>query len=150
MEVILTEKVVNLGGIGDVVKPKSGFVRNYLLPRKKAVLATKENRAHFEAKRAELEKHAEEQFQAAQKRAEKMNNLIVSIAVRAGEGGKLFGSIGTKDIAHAVCMTGNDVEKSEVWLPSGPIRVVGEYTIEIGLHPDVVATIICKVVPEQA
>jgi large subunit ribosomal protein L9 len=150
MEVILLEKIRNLGDLGDKVKVANGYGRNYLVPQGKAVPATKENIEHFEARRAELEKQAAEQLAAAQARAEKLNDLTVTIAANAGDEGKLFGSIGTRDIADAVTAAGVEVSKSEVKMPNGVIRNIGEYPLEVILHSDVSATITVKVVPENA
>jgi large subunit ribosomal protein L9 len=150
MEVILLEKIRNLGDLGDKVKVANGYGRNYLVPHGKAVPATKENIEHFEARRAELEKQAAEQLAAAQARAEKLNDLTVTIQANAGDEGKLFGSIGTRDIADAVTAAGVEVSKSEVKMPNGVIRNVGEYQLELLLHSDVSATITVKVVPENA
>lgn len=141
MEVILLEKVANLGNLGDKVKVKPGFGRNFLLPQGKATAATAENIAAFEARRAELEKAAAEALAAAEKRAEGLNGLEVSIAARAGDEGKLFGSIGTNDIARAVTDAGQEIERKEVLLPEGPFRTVGEFDVQIQLHSDVDATI---------
>ncbi len=141
MEVILLEKVANLGSLGDKVKVKPGFGRNFLLPQGKATAATEENIAAFEARRAELEKAAAEALAAAEKRAESLNGLQVTIAARAGDEGKLFGSIGTGDIAKAVTDAGQEIERNEVRLPEGPFRMLGEFEVQIHLHSDVDATI---------
>lgn len=148
MEVILLESVANLGDLGDKVTVKSGFGRNFLIPQKKAVAATAENVAVFEERRAELEKAAAEKLSEAQARAEKVNELSVTITTKAGEEGKLFGSIGVRDIADACEAKGVEVEKSEVRLPEGPIRELGEFDIEIHLHPEVDATLKLAVVAE--
>jgi large subunit ribosomal protein L9 len=137
MEVILLEQVENLGGIGDKVKVKPGYGRNYLIPQGKATPATRENLAAFEAKRAELEAKAAEDLAEATARAEKIADLKLVIPVKAGSEGKLFGSIGTIDIADAASRAGIELARSEIRLPEGPIRVVGEHTIEIHLHTDV-------------
>ncbi|GFO72010.1 large subunit ribosomal protein L9 [Bathymodiolus japonicus methanotrophic gill symbiont] len=149
MEVILLEKVVNLGNLGDKVVVKSGFARNFLVPQKKAVLATKEKIAEFESRRAELEKAAAEKLSAAQKRAESLTKVEVVIAHKAGEEGKLFGSVGTNDIADAITTAGSSVDKSEVRLPEGIIRQVGDYAIDISLHADVIVTMNIQVVAED-
>ncbi|WP_339805103.1 50S ribosomal protein L9 [uncultured Marinobacter sp.] len=148
MEVILLEKVANLGTLGDKVKVKSGYGRNFLLPYGKAVAATAENLQAFEARRAELEKAAAEKLATAQSRAEVLEGQSFTIASKAGDEGKLFGSIGVRDIADAVTAGGTDVEKSEVRLPEGPLRAVGEYEIELQLHSDVTVAIKLAVVAE--
>ena len=137
MEVILLEKVDNLGGIGDKVKVKPGFGRNYLLPQGKATLATAANVAKFEARRAELEAKARGELEAAEARAEQLSGLSLTITAKVGAEDKLFGSIGTVDIAEACTEQGVPVERSEVRLPEGPIRVAGEHAIEFHLHADV-------------
>ena len=148
MDVILLEKVANLGSLGDKVKVKAGYGRNFLLPYGKAVAATADNLKAFEARRAELEKAAAEKLAAAQARGEALEGASVTITSKAGEEGKLFGSIGVRDIADAITATGTDVEKSEVRLPEGPLRVVGEYEIELQLHSDVTVHINLAVVAE--
>lgn len=135
MRVILQEKS-NLGKVGDQVTVRSGFARNYLLPTQKAVLATPKNLAVFEARRADLEKMAEEKYEAAKHRASKMAELVVEIAANASEEGKLFGSVGPRDVAEAITAAGVAVEKSEVSMPEGPIRNIGEYTIAVHVHSD--------------
>ena len=137
MEVILLEQVENLGGIGDKVKVKPGYGRNYLIPQGKATPATAENVAAFEARRAELEAKAAEELTEAKTRAEKIAELKLTMRVKAGSEGKLFGSIGTIDIAEAAAAAGVELARSEIRLPEGPIRVVGEHTVEIHLHTDV-------------
>ncbi|WP_286221973.1 50S ribosomal protein L9 [Marinobacter apostichopi] len=146
MEVILLEKVANLGSLGDKVKVKAGYGRNFLLPYGKAVPATEANLKAFEERRAELEKAAAEKQSAAQARAEALEGAAFTISSKAGEEGKLFGSIGVRDIADAITAGGTDVEKSEVRLPEGPIRVTGEYEIELQLHSDVEVTVKLAVV----
>lgn len=141
MEVILLEKIANLGNLGDKVAVKAGYARNFLLPFGKATPATAANVEAFEARRAELEKNAAERKAEADARAAKLADLTVTIAANAGEEGKLFGSIGTRDIADAVTAAGVEVEKSEVRLPEGPLRNVGEYDIVLHLHTDVEATV---------
>lgn len=149
MEVILLEKVRNLGGLGDQVKVKSGYGRNYLLPTGKAVMATKTNVAMFEERRAELEAKANEQLSAAQARAEKLAALgVVTIAARAGDEGKLFGSVTAADIADAVSAAGVEVAKSEVKLPEGPLRNTGDFELQVVLHTDVEQSINVQVVAE--
>ena len=141
MEVILLEKVANLGALGDKVKVKAGFGRNFLVPFGKAVPATKANVAEFEARRAELEKAAAEKLATAQKRAEELSEIELTITAKAGDEGKLFGSIGTRDLAEAISAVGVEVAKSEVRLPTGPIRTVGEFDIALQLHAEVAATV---------
>lgn len=141
MEVILLEKIANLGNLGDKVNVKSGYGRNYLLPQGKATPATAENVAAFEARRAELEKLAADKKASAEARAAQLGELEVTVTAVAGDEGKLFGSIGTADIADALTGAGVDVHKSEVRLPNGTIRLVGEYDIAVHLHTDVEATV---------
>lgn len=141
MEVILLEKIDRLGGLGDKVKVRPGYARNFLLPQGKAKFATAENIAEFEAKRAELEKAAAETLAAAQGRAETLNGLVVELRAKSGGEGKLFGSIGAADIAEAVSSRALPVEKREVRLPDGPLRQTGEYEVELHLHAEVNATI---------
>ena len=148
MEVILLEKVANLGSLGDKVKVKSGYGRNFLLPYGKAVAATEENLKAFEARRAELEKAAADKLSTAQSRAEALEGQSFTISSKAGDEGKLFGSIGVRDIADAITAAGTEVEKSEVRLPEGPIRVTGEYEIELQLHTDVTVTVQLAVVAD--
>ncbi len=142
MEVILLEKVANLGNLGDKVSVKPGYGRNFLFPSKKAVPANKENIEMFEARRAELEKAAAEVLAAAQARAEKLAALAaIVIKTNAGDEGKLFGSIGVSDIADAITAAGEEVAKREVSMPEGPIHMLGDYELEIQLHSDVVQTV---------
>ena len=141
MDVILLENVQNLGGLGDKVSVKPGYGRNFLIPEGKAVPATAENLAEFEAKRAELEKAALEKLAEAQSRKEKLDGVRISLTRKAGEEGKLYGSVGTADIAEALSETGVAVEKQEVRLPEGQIRQAGEFEIGLHLHTDVDATI---------
>ncbi|MEJ2141539.1 MAG: 50S ribosomal protein L9 [Gammaproteobacteria bacterium] len=147
MEVILLEKIANLGDLGDKVTVKPGYGRNYLVPGKKAVPATAENVKVFEERRAELEKVAAEKLAEAQARAEKIAELgTVTIKSNAGDEGKLFGSVNVAEVADALTAAGVEVAKSEVSMPEGPIRVIGEYDIDIHLHSDVAQAI--KVVVE--
>lgn len=148
MEVILLEKVVNLGNLGDKVNVKSGFARNFLVPHKKAVMATKEKIAEFESRRAELERAAAEKLTAAEKRADALSKVEVIITHKAGEEGKLFGSVGTQDIADAVTAAGAAVDKSEVRLPDGIIRHIGDYDVDVNLHADVTVTIKVQIAVE--
>ncbi len=141
MNVILLEKVQNLGGLGDQVAVKAGYARNFLIPQGKAKPATKDNVAAFEARRAELEKLAAEALAAAQAVYEKMNGMVVSIEASAGDEGKLFGSIGTQDIADALKTSGFEIERRHVRMPEGVLRHIGTFEIDIQLHTDVVASI---------
>jgi large subunit ribosomal protein L9 len=138
MEVILLQKVANLGNIGDRVKVKSGYGRNYLLPKGKATLATPENVAKFEARRAEIEKLAQDELGAAQARANAIGDFKLVLRAKAGTEGKLFGSIGTADIADGLSAAGHEVERSDVRLIDGPIRHVGEHVVHLQFHTDVV------------
>lgn len=147
MEVILLEKVDNLGGLGDKVAVKSGYGRNFLIPSGRAVAATAENLKAFEARRAELERQAAERLAAAQARHATIDGLALTIAHRAGEEGKLFGSVGVSDIVEAAAAQGVVLEKTEVRLP-GPIRTTGEHEVVAHLHADVDATIKITVVGE--
>lgn len=149
MEVILLENISNLGGLGDKVDVKAGFGRNYLIPQGKAVPATEDAVAKFEARRAELEAAAADSLAAAEARAATLNEMQpVTIPANAGEEGKLFGSIGTRDIADAVTAAGVTIDKSEVRLPEGALRELGEYEINVQVHGDVTAIIALAVVPE--
>ena len=148
MNIILLERIVNLGDLGDEVAVKSGFARNFLIPKGKAVRASKENRAVFEARRAELERVAQERMGEAQGRAAKLNGVVVTISAKAGDEGKLYGSVGTQDIADALAAQGAEVAKSEIRMPAGVIRVVGEYSIDVHLHTDVNVAVKVVVVPE--
>ncbi len=151
MQVILLNKVENLGTIGDVVNVRSGYARNFLIPFGKAKPATKDNLAEFEARRAELEKIAAEELAAAQARAEKLQEASVTIAVKAGSEGKLFGSVGTTEIADAITANlGVEVAKREVRLPEGALRTTGEFDVELHLHSDVDVTIQVVVIGEAA
>lgn len=148
MEVILLEKVGRLGGIGDKVSVRAGYGRNYLVPTGKAIPATEDNLKAFEARRAELEAAADAKKSEAETRAAKLVDLVVTIAANAGEEGKLFGSVGTRDIADAITATGIEVTKAEVRLPEGTLRELGEYEIDIQLHADVTQTIKLIIVAE--
>jgi len=148
MNVILLEKIGNLGDLGDEVSVKPGFARNYLLPQGKAVTADDENRTVFEGRRAELEASANEKLAEANTRAEKLVDKELSISVKSGEEGRLYGSVGTQNIADALTADGIPVERSEIRMPEGVIRVLGEYDIAIQLHTDVTAQIKVVVVPE--
>jgi large subunit ribosomal protein L9 len=148
MNVILLERVNNLGDLGDEVSVKPGFARNYLIPNAKAVQANHANREVFEQRRAELEAKANEILGVAKSRAEKIEGHILTIMVKSGEEGRLYGSVGTQDIADALTADGHEVERSEVRLPDGAIRAIGEYDIAVQLHSDVTAGIKVAVVEE--
>lgn len=149
MEVILLENVTNLGVLGDRVDVKRGYGRNYLVPQGKAVPATADRIAEFEKRRADLEKKAKQSLTAAEKRKDALLQLSTSIAQKAGDEGKLFGSIGAQLIAEAVSEQGVQLEKSEVRLPDGPIRQIGDYEIVVHLHSDVDGVVKLSVVPEE-
>lgn len=148
MQVILLEKVGKLGELGDKVAVKAGFGRNYLIPYGKAVPATAANVADFESRRADLEAAAAEKRSAAEARAAKLAEVSVTIEANAGDEGKLFGSIGTRDLADAITAAGADVSKSEVRLPNGVIREIGEYEIDVQLHSEVTQTVNVSVIAE--
>jgi len=148
MNVILLERVNNLGDLGDEVVVKAGFARNFLIPQAKAVQANASNRAVFEERRAELQAAADEKLGSAQARADKLADTVLTLVVKTGEEGRLYGSVGTQDIANALAQEGHEVVRSEVRMPEGVIRVVGEYDIGIQLHSDVTVDIKVNVVPE--
>jgi len=148
MEVILLENIGKLGSLGDKVAVKGGYGRNYLVPQGKAVAATAANVTKFEERRAELEAAAAAKLAEAQQRAEALNDFALTMLSKAGEEGKLFGSIGTRDIAEALTSAGKTVDKSEVRLPEGTIRHVGEFSVDIQLHPEVTASITLTVAAE--
>jgi len=149
MEVILLDKVANLGNLGDQVKVRPGYGRNFLIPNGKAAMATPDNKAYFEERRAELEKAAADALAVAEARAEKVNGLRVEIARKAGDEGRLFGSVGTVDIAEAVAAaSGSEVAKQEVRLPEGVLRNLGEYEVDLQLHTDVAATVTVSIIAE--
>ncbi|MBT0586917.1 50S ribosomal protein L9 [Alteromonas oceanisediminis] len=149
MDIILLDKIANLGGLGDKVSVKSGYARNFLFPQGKAVPATKANVEKFEQRRAELEAKIADQLSAAQARAEKIEALgEVTIAAPAGDEGKLFGSIGTRDIADAITAAGVEVTKAEVKLPTGTLRETGEFEIDLQLHSDVMTSIKLVIIAE--
>jgi large subunit ribosomal protein L9 len=145
MQVILMEKVTNLGGLGDVVKVKDGFARNFLIPHGKARRATQANLKEFENRRAELEKKAGELFVAAQERAAKIEGLTVAVVRKAGVDGRLFGSVTNADVAEALGALGQTVVKAEIRMPQGPLKQVGEYPLVLHLHTDVLANITVSV-----
>ena len=148
MNVILLERIANLGSLGDTVKVKAGYGRNFLIPQGQAVPATTDNISKFEARRAELEKVATEKMGTAEARKDAIANLVITITQKAGEEGKLFGSVGTHDIADAITAAGVAVEKREIRLPEGPIRQIGEHKVEVELHSDVVTEVTVIVEPE--
>ena len=148
MDIILLEKIRNLGELGDQVNVKSGYARNYLLPSGKAVIANDTNKAAFETRRAELEKAQADTLAAAQSRASKVDGQRIELSARAGEDGKLFGSIGTREIAEAISATGTEISRSEVLMPDGPIKEISEAVLEISFHPEVTAKITVSVTPE--
>ena len=149
MEIILLDKVANLGGLGDKVTVKSGYARNFLFPQGKAVPATKVNVEKFEHRRAELEAKIADQLKTAEARAAKVAELaVVTIAAPSGEEGKLFGSVGTRDIADAITSAGVAITKTEVKLPVGTLRETGEFEIDLQLHPEVTATIKLVIIQE--
>jgi len=148
MQIILLEKIANLGELGEQVTVKPGYARNFLFPQNKAVPATKVNVEQFEARRAELEKAAAEKLTEANSRKEKIEGIELSVAVRAGDEGKLFGSLGNRDIAELATEAGVELSKSEVRLPTGPIRSVGEFDVAIHLHAEVNAVLKLHVVAE--
>jgi large subunit ribosomal protein L9 len=148
MEIILLEKIENLGAMGDRVKVRPGYGRNYLVPKGKAKPATPENIAAFEAMRADLEQAAAEALAAAEARRDKLEGMSITIAANAGDEGKLFGSVGTADIADAITAQGVEVDRHEVRLPNGVFRQTGEYDVQVHLHSDVNATIKLDITPE--
>jgi large subunit ribosomal protein L9 len=148
MQIILLEKVINLGNLGDIVKVKDGYARNFLIPQKMAKRATPAAMAEFEARRAELEKAAAEKLAAAQGVADKMNGTAVTVARKAGMDGRLFGSVGNADVAEALKLAGFDVDKAAVRMPEGPLKTIGEFPLDIALHTDVLANISVNVVAE--
>ena len=150
MQVILMEKVVNLGSLGDVVKVKDGFARNFLIPQGKAKRATEKNLKEFESRRTDLEKKANEQLTGAQERGAKLEGVKIDVAQKAGVDGRLFGSVTNADIAEGLTKaTGVTVKKAEIRMPQGPLKHIGEFPITIQLHSDVLANITVHVVAEQ-
>ena len=150
MEVILLEKIANRGDLGSRVRVKAGYGRNYLIPFGKAVPATQANIANFDARRAELEKTAAVKLAEAEKRAAALAEIELTIPAKAGDEGKLFGSVGVRDLANAITDAGVEVTKSEVRLPAGPIRMVGEYDIAVQLHSDVTSSVKVFIKAEQS
>jgi large subunit ribosomal protein L9 len=149
MQVILLEKVVNLGGLGDVVKVRDGFARNFLIPQGKAKRATRDNLAEFEQRRAELEKAQADQLSAAQERAARLDGLMVQITQKAGVDGKLFGSVTNADVAEALKKQGFEIPKAAIRMPQGPLKNVGDHPLKVTLHADVVVNITVSVLGEQ-
>jgi len=149
MQVILMEKVVNLGNLGDVVKVRDGFARNFLIPQGKAKRVTPENLAEFEKRRAELERQQAEKLAEAQEKAAKLEGLMVQITRRAGVDGRLFGSVTNFDIADALKGLGHEVEKADIRLPQGPLKMIGDAQVQIALHSDVVVNITVSVLGEH-
>jgi len=149
MQIILMEKVVNLGALGDVVKVKDGFARNYLIPQGKAKRATQANLKEFEGRRAELEKKAGEALTASQQRAAKLEGMKVEVVQKAGPDGRLFGSVTTSDVAEALTKAGIETKKAEVRMPAGPLKHIGEFPIVVHLHADVEANVVVLVTAEQ-
>lgn len=148
MQIILLEKVVNLGQLGDVVKVKNGYARNFLVPNGKAKRATPENLAEFEKRRADLEKQQADILAQANARAEKLNGMMVQITQKAGVDGKLFGSVTNADIADALKAQGFDVSKAEIRMPDGPLKQVGDHELTLAMHSDVTATIKISILGE--
>ncbi len=148
MDVILLQRIANLGQLGDKVSVKSGYGRNFLIPQGKAVSATEANTASFEARRAELERVEAESLGLAQARAAKLNELNVVITSKAGDEGKLFGSVGTRDISDALTASGTPVDKAEVRLPNGALRHTGEFHVAIQVHHDVMAEVLVTIIAE--
>jgi large subunit ribosomal protein L9 len=149
MEVILLQKVANLGNIGDRVKVRSGYGRNFLLPQGKATLVTPSNVAQFEARRAELENIARSELESARQRAAALQEFKLTITAKAGTEGKLFGSVGTSDIAEAATTAGHALARAEVRLPGGPLRNVGDHSVSLHLHADVDVTLAVTIVAEE-
>ncbi|HEX3058602.1 MAG TPA: 50S ribosomal protein L9 [Usitatibacter sp.] len=148
MQIILMEKVVNLGGLGDVVKVKDGFARNFLIPQGKAKRATQKNLKEFEDRRVDLEKKANEALASSQERGAKLEGMKIDIAQKAGVDGRLFGSVTNADIAEALGKQGVEVKKAEIRMPQGPLKHLGEFPLVIQLHSDVLANITVHVVAE--
>jgi large subunit ribosomal protein L9 len=150
MQVILLDKVVNLGNLGDVVRVKDGYARNFLIPQRMARRATTTAVAEFEAKRAELEKAAAEKLGAAQAQGEKLNGLTVQVSQKSGVDGRLFGSVTNFDIAEALTKQGFPVEKAQIRMPQGPLKTVGDHPVAVALHTDVVVDVTVSVLGEHA
>ncbi|MBM3392325.1 MAG: 50S ribosomal protein L9 [Betaproteobacteria bacterium] len=148
MQVILMEKVVNLGNLGDVVKVRDGFARNFLIPQGKAKRVTPENLAEFEKRRADLERQQADKLAGAQEKAARLEGLMVQITRKAGVDGRLFGSVTNFDISEALAAQGIEVEKADIRMPQGPLKTIGDAHVQIALHSDVVATITVSVLGE--
>jgi large subunit ribosomal protein L9 len=149
MQIILMEKVANLGQLGDIVKVREGYARNYLIPQGKAKRATQANLAAFEAKRAELERAQGDILSRAQTQAAKLDGLVVQVSQKAGVDGKLFGSVTNFDIAHALTAQGFDVPRATIRMPEGPLKHVGDHPLSVALHPDVTVTLTVSVLAES-
>ena len=149
MQVILLEKIVNLGGLGDVVRVRDGFARNYLIPHGKAKRATPENVAEFEKRRGDLERAQSEALTKAQEKAGKLDGLTLQITQKAGVDGKLFGSVTNVDVSEVLKAQGHDVPKAQIRMPQGPLKTVGDHPIKIALHADVLVTVTVSVLGEQ-
>lgn len=150
MQVILLEKVVNLGNLGEVVKVKDGYARNFLIPQRKARRATAAAMAEFEVKRAELEKIAAEKLAAAQAQGEKLSGQSIQVSQKSGVDGRLFGSVTNFDIAEALAKQGFDVEKAQIRMPQGPLKNTGDHAVSVALHTDVIVDVTISVIGEQA
>ena len=149
MQIILLEKIVNLGGLGDVVKVKDGFARNYLIPHGKAKRATPGNVAEFEQRRTELEQVQADALAKAQEKAAKLDGLMLQVTQKAGVDGKLFGSVTNVDVSEALKVQGFDIPKAAIRMPQGPLKTVGDHPLKIALHADVVVTVTVSVLGEQ-
>ncbi|QDF95858.1 50S ribosomal protein L9 [Azoarcus sp. DD4] len=149
MQIILLEKVVNLGNLGDVVKVKDGYARNFLIPQGKAKRANQANLAEFEARRAELERLQAEKLAAAQELAGKLEGLMVQVTRKAGMDGRLFGSVTNADVADALAVQGFEIERSAIRMPEGPLKQIGDVQLEVALHSDVVVAVTVSVLGEQ-
>lgn len=148
MDIILLQKIRNLGNLGDQVKVRAGSARNFLIPYGKAIVATEASKAEFEARRAELEKAQTDALEQARARAAKLDGARIELPSRASDEGKLFGSVGPREIADALTASGTEVNRAEVLMPEGPVKELGEHSIELALHAEVVATVTVAVVPE--
>jgi large subunit ribosomal protein L9 len=150
MQIILLEKVVNLGNLGDVVRVKDGYARNFLIPQRKARRATEANIAEFAGRRAELEKAAAERLASAQAQGEKLSGTVLKLNAKAGVDGRLFGSVTNFDIADALVRQGFEVEKAQIRMPQGPLKTVGDHQVQVALHTDVMIDVLVTVVGEHA